>query len=136
MQHRRMRNVPLTTENVLECFDAWLQQEDKSGTHPDSFRAHVDEITLYLQHCCCNPSLLTPHEEPHSATTTTGDGVLLRGETAEGTADVGSAKLSPELLDLRVANGATCEAYFGLVLKTLCNSGKESSGSYLNIRGM
>ena len=61
--HRNMRNVPLTTENVLECLDVWLGIEDKQGTHPDSFGAHVDKMVAFMQHCCYSPSLLVVYEE-------------------------------------------------------------------------
>ena len=48
---------------MLECLDAWLGLQDKRGEHPDSFKAHVDKITVYLQHCCYRPSLLMLYKE-------------------------------------------------------------------------
>ena len=64
MSHRQMTNVPLTTENVLERLTAWLElDESKAGVHPDSFRAHVDKIVAFMQHCCYSPSLLVAYEE-------------------------------------------------------------------------
>ena len=64
MGHKGMRNVPLTAENVLGCFDVWLGLNHKEGTHPDSFRAHVNEVVAFLQHCCYSPSLLVAYDVP------------------------------------------------------------------------
>ena len=62
MAYQNMRNVPLTTEHTLACLDAWLRIENKAGTHPDSFRVHVDKMVAFMQHCCYSPSLLAYEE--------------------------------------------------------------------------
>ena len=63
MAYQNMRNVPLTTEHTLACLDAWLRIENMEGTHPDSFRVHVDKMVAFMQHCCYTPSLLAAYEE-------------------------------------------------------------------------
>mmetsp|Transcript_24468 Transcript_24468/g.56752 ORF Transcript_24468/g.56752 Transcript_24468/m.56752 type:complete len:287 (+) Transcript_24468:44-904(+) len=66
MAHGNMKNLPLSTENVLACLDIWMDLNENAGQHPDAFRLHVEKATTFWQECCFNPSLFVVYEEPYA----------------------------------------------------------------------
>ncbi|CAE7611026.1 unnamed protein product [Symbiodinium sp. CCMP2592] len=66
LKFRNMKNVPLSTDNVLEVLDVWLANNGKAGVHPEIFKEHVEKFTTFMRHCCYSPSLLVAYNEPFS----------------------------------------------------------------------
>ena len=61
-----MKNVPLSSDNVLEVLDVWLANNGKAGAHPEIFKEHVEKIITFMRRCCYSPSLLAACNEPYS----------------------------------------------------------------------
>ena len=64
LSHRKMKNVPLSAENVLQALDVWLEDNDTAGTHPEVFKQEVEKVTAFVCHCCYSPSLQEVYNGP------------------------------------------------------------------------
>lgn len=62
---RQAISVPLTTTNVLACFESWLNLQEETGEHPEAFCKNMQQLEAFFAEYCFSPSLVQAHEEPY-----------------------------------------------------------------------
>lgn len=58
-------HVPLTRDSLLRSFDVWLELQDRSGQHPESFLLEVNALISFFEEYCYSPSLMQVYDETY-----------------------------------------------------------------------